>query len=217
MNASLDKLLEYELFPVGEFETLKVNVTKKIPFANYPNVCKVIDVDNPHALYKEFLDFRKKVNHSSNHYVKERLRYFKINPKDWSVYFESLGFNSKQYETYSMRDLGTAILKAEVGDLTRKTLSQIGCPLFRQQYAIAHPGWETQFHVDTNRLDLHGFRVMIPLNCPFEIEFEDESYVLQPGAGYFVNVTKPHKGLNTSSQIRCNIMVHTTTDSIIHF
>ena len=214
---TLEELWKEELFPVGQFETIPVTVTKNIPFEEYPSVVAVSEIQNCNILYDEYLKFKKELRVSPSRYIKERLKFLKLPINEWNKLFTSYGFNDKQYETYSMRILGTNILRTEIGNYTRQTLESFNIPLFRQQYAVANPKWRTKIHIDTNRLDLHGFRIMIPLNTTFNIGFEEGIYSLTPGKSYFVNVSKPHYGLNPEEVARCNIMIHLSSDSIIDF
>lgn len=214
---SLKELWEKELFPVGEFETLPVTVTKNIPFNQYPSVVEIFNIPEYKTLYKEYCEFKKNTKLNPNRYIKERIRFLKLDPKEWSKLFESYGFNSKEYETYSMRLLGTNLIKDDIGDYTKSIIKSLPVETFRQQYAVAHPGWKTKPHIDTDRLDLHGFRVMIPLNTTFNIGFDEGIYNLEPGVGYFINVSKMHYGINNQNETRVNIMLHLASDSIIDF
>jgi hypothetical protein len=210
--------IEDDLFPIGEFESIPVSINKTNSCTSFPNVIKLNYLLDSNQLYQEYLEFKKQLKFiSPSRFIKERLRHIKLDQTDWSNYFNKLGFNDQTYETYSMRILGTNKFKPEIGEYTRQKISYIlGIETFRQQYAIAHAGWKTEIHVDTIYPNIHGFRVMIPLNAQFNIGFEDDKiYTLEPGDAYFINVSNRHYGLNPLDISRCCIMLQLSSDKFL--
>jgi hypothetical protein len=198
---------QHDILPIGSFETIPV-VSKFDPIPdNYPEVVKLNIFTDVDKLRSEWHNYPKTGN-----YFRERMKYFKNSIKETISLFNDLGFNQDNYNAYPLRNTGTNILNDNVGQYTRFLLESFGVDLFRQQYVVAEPGWETKLHIDHPDFSIHGFRVFIPIDTAY-IGFDDRIYELQPGNCYFVNIARLHKGI--TKQKRVVIMCQMSSDSLI--
>lgn len=196
-----------DILPLGDFETVPVNsMLEPIP-SNYPEVVKLHIPTNVDLLREEWEIYPKKGN-----YFRDRMRYFKNPIKETIKLFDDLGFSQTNYNAYPLREIGTNTLKSNVGPYTKQLLKSFGVELFRQQYVVAEPGWETKLHVDHPDFSVHGFRVFIPIDTAY-IGFDNTAYELPPGDCYFVNIAKMHKGITNNKRVV--IMCQMASDELI--
>lgn len=217
-NMSLkNKFLEDDIFPLGKFETLKVKPVLDGKPESYPNVSFLGNVD-----YKKLLeecDYH--LEQIGNNYVKPRLNEISIEPEELYNTLSDVGFYKGSYQSFSLRKLGTSELEDWILPNTQKFFKDLPFKTFRQQYAIAYPGWNTKLHRDHSNFLTHGFRAMVPLSADVYMGYEDDQgnvlvYKLKRGGMYFVNISKMHRGFNESeTSDRINLIMQMDTDKII--
>ena len=211
-------LLEEDIFPLGNFETLKVRLIKGGLANQYPNVARIGEVQNFSKLDEAFLIAIEK---RGKCFVKDRVPYLcsSISLKDIKKTLSEVGFTKESYQSYALRDLGTTNISDIVGGEAREFLSQFPVPFFRSQISIAQPGWKTLFHQDHKNFKIHGFRAMVPLNNSVYMSFlkrgREAVYELPPGGLYFVNIAKLHKGFNPKKEERRILMMQMASDELI--
>lgn len=196
-----------DILPLGDFEAVPVSSLIPPYPEHFPNVVNLNKPTNVDKLKEDFNNFKKTGN-----YFKDRAKYFKNNFKDTVQLFDDLGFSFSNYKAYPIRELGTNILKSDLGEYTSALLNNFGVPLFRQQYVVASKGWSTKFHIDHPDFTLHGFRVFIPIDHAY-IGFKEGIYKLNAGECYFVNIAKLHRGF--SADTRVVIMCQMASDKLI--
>lgn len=196
-----------DILPLGGFEAIPVTSQLDPIPENYHDVVKLNIPTNVHKLRSEWESYPKQGN-----YFKERMRYFQNPIKETIELFTDLGFSQENYNAYPLRKTGTNILNDDVGPYTRGLLESFETKLFRQQYVLAQPGWETKLHIDHPDFSTHGFRVFIPIDVAY-MGFEDKVYELPPGNCYFVNIAKLHKGITKKERVV--IMCQMASDSLI--
>lgn len=196
-----------DILPLGDFETVTVSSVLS-PFPeNYPEVVKLNIKTDVEKLKSDWDAYPK-----NGDYFRERMKYFKNPIRDTIKLFSDLGFSQKNYNAYPLRETGTNILRNTVGEYTKNLLETFGVELFRQQYVVAEPLWETQLHIDHPDFSLHGYRVFIPIDTAY-IGFQDTVYEMLPGDCYFVNIAKMHKGITKKK--RTVIMCQMASDELI--
>jgi mannose-6-phosphate isomerase class I len=196
-----------DILPLGDFET--VPVTSLIPPypCNFPEVARLGIKTDIKQLKEDYENYDK-----SGDYFKSRAKYFKNSLKDTIQLFDKLGFSKSNYQAFPLRELGTNILKNNVGEYTKHLLLNFGVDLFRQQYVLAQAGWKTKLHIDHPDFTIHGFRVFIPIDDAY-IGFEKNIYKLTAGDCYFVNIAKMHRGFSESDRVV--IMCQMASDKLI--
>ena len=124
--------IEYDIFPLGEFETVPVSSVREPISENYPEVVCLNKKTDLGQLKLDFLNFNR-----SGDYFNSRSKFFKNNLRETIKLFEDLGFNRKNYKVYPLREIGTNRVLCSVGDYTKLFLENFGVNLFRQQYVVA--------------------------------------------------------------------------------
>ena len=215
---SLKKLfLEDDILPLGKFETLPVTSKLDGTPDSYPDVTFIKNVDIDDMLAES----HKHIKIIGNGYVKPRLEYVSVGTDDLMETLAGVGFYKGSYQSYSLRKLGTAELEDWVLPATRKFFNDLPVSVFRQQYAVAYPGWNTQLHRDHKDFLTHGFRAMVPLSADVYMAYEDNTgnnlvYRLDRGGMYFVNIAKMHRGFNESQTTdRINLIMQMNSDEMI--
>jgi hypothetical protein len=223
MNLSEVKkiFLEDDILPLGNFESLPVICEKDGEADSYPNV----------SLISENIDYITLTNEAKIHiekigpkYVKERLTKInkKINEEVLRDILADAGFYKGIYQSYSLRKLGTSEIEDWVLPKTRSFFNSLNVKTFRQQYAVAFPGWNTKLHRDHKNFKTHGFRAMVPLNSDVYMAYEDCNknmliYKLKRGGMYFVNIAKMHRGFNDSlTEKRINLIMQMDSDFLVN-
>ena len=195
---------EYDIFPLGDFETLPVTPTHR----ELPNISNLnISVDSE-KIRSDFHNFNKE-----NDYFKSRRKYFKNSLKDTVKTLTEYGFGYETYKPYPIRKLGTADLCDELGEYTKTFLNSFPVKLFRQQFIYAEKNLIIKPHIDHPTFDVHGFRLMIPVDEMY-VGFDDKEYVLYPNNCYFFNATKRHYAY-TKDTPRIALMCQMVNDSCI--
>jgi len=219
-NQSLKhKLLKNDIFPLGEYETLPVHTSKDGAEESYPRVVKIRDGIDSDSLLRESYVHRDIIG---NCYVKDRVDHLVegLNEVDLRYALEDVGFHKKKYQSFSLRQQGTAELECWVGSTTREYIESIGIDVFRQQYAVAYEGWNTKLHRDHKDFLTHGFRLMTPLSDDVWMGYEDDNgdpiiYRLEKGSSYFVNIARMHRGFNPYHTERVNLIMQMAGDKLI--
>lgn len=186
MNTDIrNKLNTLDLMPLGIRETLPVRITKD----SRPDFKILTTVPNYKELYNDFLDYDKNVK-----YLESRADIFlqhDIDVDEYKKYMDRLGFNKETYAVYPLRDSsGNCIVKK--GSATKKFFKEWPTKLFRPQYNYTKSNWYAAEHIDHENYNIHGFRVLIPLNKASRMQVNGQYHVLEPGWAYFIDVTKPH-------------------------
>lgn len=211
--------LEDDIFPLGKFETLPVTCLHSGLPNDYPDV----------SLLQTGIDSEKLLNEAYEHidicgytYVKGRLQYINPNIDEDTLrsVLGNVGFKKDTYQSFSIRKLGTSDLETWVRPYTKSFIENLPVKTFRQQYAVAYPGWNTKLHRDHNNFKIHGFRAMIPLSSNVYMGYEHSKkpiiYKLKPGNMYFVNIAKLHRGFNESiTNNRINLILQMNSDLMI--
>ena len=215
---NLKKLfLKDDILPLGNFETLPVNAILDGMATSYPDVTFI-----KHVEYEDML--KESIQHISivgNNYVKPRLSEISVSPDDLTETLTEVGFYKGSYQSYSLRKIGTAELEDWVLPKTKDFFNTLPVKTFRQQYAVAFPGWNTQLHRDHGDFLTHGFRAMVPLSSDVYMGYEDDNgnplvYRLKRGGMYFVNIAKMHRGFNESeSTDRINLIMQMCSDELV--
>ena len=215
---NLKKLfLNDDILPLGKFETLPVDSILDGFASSYPDVTFI-----KHINYKPLLEESiKHINIIGNNYVKPRLSHVSVAPDDLMQTLSEVGFYKGSYQSYSLRKIGTADLEDWILPKTKEFFDTLPVKTFRQQYAVALPGWNTQLHRDHGDFLTHGFRAMVPLSADVYMGYEDDNgnsviYKLKKGGMYFVNIAKMHRGFNESeSTDRINLIMQMCSDELI--
>jgi len=212
-----ESFLTDDILPLGKFETLPVTSKLDGKPDSYPNVTFIKNVDIEDMLTES----HKHIEIIGNGYVKPRLQHVSVNADDLIETLADVGFYKGSYQSYSLRKIGTAELEDWVLPATKKFFDDLPIPVFRQQYAVAYPSWNTQLHRDHKDFLTHGFRAMIPLSSDVYMGYEDSCenplvYRLNRGGMYFVNISKMHRGFNGSqTSDRINLIMQMTSDQLI--
>ena len=222
MNSSDIKqiFLKDDILPLGKFETLPVTHTYDALPDSYPDVTCISGNMDFESLLKEYYVHTEIIGFN---YVKPRLS--AINPEvSEDILREVLGgvgFYKGSYQSYSLRKVGTNELEEWVLPETRRFFESLPVKTFRQQYAVAAPGWNTKLHRDHADFKIHGFRAMVPLSADVYMGYENSVgenvvYKLERGGMYFVNIAKMHRGFNESeSTERVNLIMQMDTDELV--
>lgn len=212
--------LEDDILPLGKFETLPVTHELDGLPNSYPYV----------SLIKDGIDYETMLSESKVHmdtvgfnYVKPRIKEInsKVNEDILRDVLGSVGFYKGSYQSFSLRKIGTADLEDWVLPATRKFFNSLPIKTFRQQYAVAYPGWNTQLHRDHKDFKTHGFRAMVPLSADVYMGYEDANgsnivFRLKRGGMYFVNIAMMHRGFNESKDVeRVNLIMQMENDSLV--
>lgn len=211
-------LMDEDIFPLGDFETVPVHCERDGEAASYPYVSVLREVNNHEALLTQALENMELIGKKC---VGERLEYIskRLSPLQVREILSDVGFKKNSYQSYSLRDLGTNRLKEFIQGPTREFFDSLGFECFRQQYAVAEPAWNTQFHYDHAHFRRHGFRAMVPLNDTVIMSFLEEGrevvFELHPGFMYFVNIASMHRAFNPHSQPRINLLFQMASDRMI--
>lgn len=209
--------LNDDILPLGKFETLPVSSILDGSASAYPDVTFI-----KHVEYEDML--KESIEHISiigNNYVKPRLSHVSVSPEDLMQTLAEVGFFKGSYQSYSLRKIGTADLEDWVLPKTREFFDTLPVKTFRQQYAVAFPGWNTQLHRDHGDFLTHGFRAMVPLSSDVYMGYEDDNgnslvYRLKRGGMYFVNIAKMHRGFNESESVdRINLIMQMCSDELV--
>ena len=210
-------LLEDDILPLGKFESLPIISILDGRPESYPNVSFI-----KHLEYSEMLkESLTHINIVGDNYVKPRLNHISVSPDSLMKTLGEVGFFKGSYQSYSIRKLGTSELEEWVLPKTREFFDTLPTKTFRQQYAVAFPGWNTQLHRDHSNFLTHGFRAMVPLSADVYMGYEDDRgnpliYRLSRGGMYFVNIAKMHRGFNESqSTNRINLIMQMCSDELV--
>lgn len=209
--------LDDDILPLGKFETLPVTSILDGNALSYPDVTFI-----KHVEYKDMLtESIEHINIVGNNYVKPRLSHISVSPEDLMQTLAEVGFFKGSYQSYSLRKIGTADLEDWVLPKTKEFFDTLPVKTFRQQYAVAFPGWNTQLHRDHGDFLTHGFRAMVPLSADVYMGYEDDNgksivYRLKRGGLYFVNIAKMHRGFNESESVnRINLIMQMCSDELV--
>lgn len=191
---------EYDILPIERNEALPVNLSGDgDPYA-YPEALLLSDGLDADQLARDFEQCR---NLLPDRFVNDRAAMLARGLDVQSVLrrLAEYGFTKDTYKPYPMRKLGSNELLECIPAYTREVLERVSANLFRQQYLIARPGWETTVHVDHYSFRIHGLRLHIPITAACYLAFPQESgeertYVLRPGEMWFINPGRPHRGFN---------------------
>ena len=201
------------IIPIKEFETLPVSGKYTLSPKKYGNVVKlpVASVD----FEKLRTAFNKYKNHNIYKYFKERRNNYTIPINKVIMYLQYLGFDEQVYDRIAIHKYSTNKLCDELDPYIHEVIENLNIPLFRQNIAIAYPGWKPKWHKDQSNPTIHGFRLILPID-PAEIVFKEGLYHLKPGHFYFVNNSLIHtgrfpKGLNE----RMVFMAEMVSDALI--
>jgi len=170
-------------------ETTSITAKHPKDVKKYPDVVEIdCDIDLE-SLISEYESYESKEN-----YLLSRRKDFVISPTLNIIISSYLGFRQTVYDSKPLNIKGSIELKNEVGECTKKLLNSFqGAE--RVNYVTTKKGWKTKQHVDHEDYSEQGFRVIVPLNGPMKMTFENRAvYVLHPGKAYFVNVCIPHVG-----------------------
>ncbi len=213
-------LLEDDIFPLGKYETIPVSCVRDGSAESYPYVALLQRNVNYEELLVESLTHMGYVGFN---YVKPRLG--SLNPNitenELREVLEHVGFYKGSYQSFSLRQVGTNELERWVLPKTREFFNNLAVNTFRQQYAVAYPGWNVRLHRDHANFNTHGFRAMVPLSADVFMAYEDELgnnlvFRLKRGGMYFVNIAKMHRGFNESTETeRINLIFQMDSDKLI--
>lgn len=212
--------LEDDILPLGKFETIPVTHTLDGLAESYPNVTLIRDDIDYLPMLEESYKHMERIGFN---YVQPRLNAINklVDEKVLRDVLGHVGFFKGSYQSYSLRKLGTNELEDWVLPNTRKFFDTLSVKTFRQQYAVAAPGWNTRLHRDHSNFRTHGFRAMVPLSADVYMAYEDEFgnsivYKLKRGGMYFVNIAKMHRGFNESlTTDRINLIMQMENDSLV--
>lgn len=213
-------LLQDDIFPLGKFETVPVTHINDGMAESYPYVTLIKNNIDYESLLLEAEEHIKIVGFN---YVKPRLSSLNSNINENSLrnVLEHVGFVKNSYQSFSLRKIGTNELEDWVMPKTKLFFNSLNVGTFRQQYAVAYPGWHTKLHRDHANFKIHGFRAMIPLSADVYMGYEDNSgnnliYKLKRGGMYFVNIARMHRGFNESeTKNRINLIFQMNSDKLI--
>lgn len=212
--------LNNDIFPLGEFETLPITPIKSGLPDDYPDVSLLKTDIKVEELIKESHIHIEKIGFT---YVKGRLKHLNsaIDENTLRSVLGDVGFYKGSYQSFSLRKLGTNELEDWIEYHTKQFFADLPVNTFRQQYAVAYPGWNTKLHRDHKDFLTHGFRAMVPLDKNVYMGYEDKDknnivYKLEPGNMYFVNIAKMHRGFNESTtDSRINLIMQMDSDSMV--
>ena len=210
--------LREDIVPMGRFEAIPVHHIRSAQAHDYPNVVVIKPLPQIEDLKRESVAHLATIGKK---YLKERAGFLdpRISPDDHKRYLASLGFGKDQYQSFSLRKLGTNQLEDFVGPVTREFFETLGVPTFRQQHTMSSNGWKTKLHRDHEDFTIHGFRGMVPLNAPVYLGYvgprgENLVYRLDPGHLYFANIAKYHRGFAVQNE-RVAIMFQMASDQLV--
>jgi len=209
-----------DILPLGKFETIPVNCISDGLAESYPNVSLIYNNVDYESLLKEAYTHIKIVGFN---YVKPRLSAINkdIDENILRGVLGHVGFSKGTYQSYSLRKVGTNELEDWVLSSTRNFFKSLPVNTFRQQYAVAAPGWNTKLHRDHSNFKIHGFRAMVPLSADVYMGYEDAQgnnvvYKLTRGNMYYVNIAKMHRGFNDSTvNERINLIMQMDSDKLV--
>lgn len=213
-------LLEDDIFPLGKFETIPVTHIKDGLAESYPYVTRISDNINYEELLAEAEEHMKIVGFN---YVKPRMSALNpnVNENILRDVLEHVGFFKGSYQSFSLRKTGTNELEDWVMPKTRSFFKSLPVKTFRQQYAVAYPGWNIKLHRDHENFRTHGFRAMVPLSADVYMAYEDSDgknivFKLSRGGMYFVNIAMMHRGFNESeTKDRVNLIFQMDSDKLV--
>lgn len=210
--------MDEDIIPVGRFETVPIEHLRSAEAHDYPDVAVIKPIPNVDELLEEA---KRHVDIIGKRFLRDRTPYLdaRISMDDLKAYLSEIGFGKDQYQSYSLRKLGTNELEDFIEPHTRKFFEDLGVPCFRQQHTISSNGWKTKIHRDHANFKVHGFRGMVPLSAPVYLGYigpkgENLIYCLEPGHLYFANIAKPHRGF-AIEQDRLAIMFQMASDRLV--
>ena len=179
------------IIPLKNFEAIPVSGKYTLFPEKYGNVVKLpVAPVNVERLRKAF---HKYSTYNPYKYITERANNYTISVSKVIMYLEYLGFYRKVYNRIGMYKYSTNELYDDLDPYIYEVLKNLDVPLFRQNIAIAYPGWKPKWHKDQSNPSVHGFRLMLPIDY-VEIVFKEGLYRLNPGNFYFVNNSLLHTG-----------------------
>lgn len=220
---SLGKILfEHDILGYGTHESIPVKLIKDGKPESYPLVSVLMDVKEDNTvLYQEAITNIQKQKELNIKYIAERMKNLPegVTPADMREVMTEVGFVLGKYQGWTLRNLGTTELSDIIGPVTKKLFNEFPTGHFRQQYAVAHTGWNIKYHLDHKDFTVHGFRCMIPLKEPVHIVFrkneENLLFKLTPGRAYFVNIASLHRAFHFEEEDRINLTFQMDRDDLI--
>lgn len=207
---NLYKKYDPVLMELKNKETSEISAKYPTDVTQYPDVVELnCDIDLS-ELIKEYKNYDNNEN-----YLLSRRKDFVISPTLNIIISSYLGFRETVYDSKPLNKRGSDELKQEVGPVTRELINSFpGAE--RINYITTKTGWKTKQHVDHEDYTEQGFRIIVPLDGPMKMTFEDRPYVLYPGKAYFVNVCIPHVGEHYSDlPQRASILFKLNSDELI--
>lgn len=191
--AQIDELaLTHNILPMDTYETLPVEHKYGDTPEKYGCVVELnIPQIDPERLREE-LD--RYAGQERPHYVSDRFEKYIIPAAEVINYLRYVGFTTEKYASYPVNIQGTAELDPNAPEYVKFVFGQLESKVFRHNYVISRNGWQTIWHKDHATPNVHGFRLMIPMD-PVVMDFKYGRYVLTPGKYYFVNNSLLHKGV----------------------
>lgn len=213
--------LKDDILPLGDFEALPVTHAGTGTDMGYPDVCIIQDTGIDYQALLE--EAYKHIEIIGNVYVRDRINNInkEVDESTLRDILGSVGFFKGSYQSYSLRKYGTAELNDWILPKTRALFESLPVKTFRQQYAVAFPGWNIKLHRDHGDFKTHGFRAMVPLSADVFMGYEDAHgnplvYQLKRGGMYFVNIAKMHRGFNESTtKDRVNLIFQMDSDALV--
>lgn len=225
MNLSDEEIkhifLTDDIFPLGKYETVDVTCEKSGLADAYPCVLKIYDDIDYKTLLSEAYNHMDQIGFT---YVKSRLNMINPNISEDTLkdVLGHVGFVKGSYQSFSLRKLGTNQLESWVLSATRNFFNSLPVRTFRQQYAVAYPGWNVKLHRDHADFRTHGFRAMVPLSADVYMGYETPTgenlvFRLERGSMYFVNIAMMHRGFNESlTADRINLIFQMDSDFLVN-
>ena len=179
------------IIPLKKFEAVPVSGKYTLFPEKYGNVVKLpvapVDFERLRKAFDKYSDQK------SYKYIKERANNYTISANKVILYLEYLGFYTKVYNRIGINKYSTNELYDDLDSYIYEVIEKIKTPLFRQNISIAYPGWRPKWHRDQSHPAIHGFRLILPIDC-VEMIFKEGLYRLNPGNFYFVNNSLLHTG-----------------------
>lgn len=205
-----DLAMTHNILPMDTYEALPVeNLYGDTP----EKYGCVVELDLPSIDPERLrIDLNNFAGQERPHYVSDRFSKYLIPAGEVINYLRYIGFTTEKYASYPLNIQGTADIDPAVSDYVKFVYGQLKSKVFRHNYVISKNGWETTWHRDHATPNIHGFRLMIPID-PVVMDFEYGRYELTPGKYYFVNNSLLHKGIiPTGFSHRANLMGQLASD-----
>ncbi len=213
----MNRDLAFGEFVEGTHELSKMNLRRSSGNrSEYPLVTPLLTGLDRDQLFD---DYKKCLHTLSSNYIGDRKNLLGCSLEEAAKELERYGFNSSHYRAYGLMQVGRPEWLDSIPEYTREVLGSLKDDVCRAHYAVAQPGWDCAFHIDTHHFRTQGFRLNLPINAPayyvFRVDGKELEFRLEPGTVWMINAAFEHKGMNPGNVERVAIICQLMGDAAL--